>query len=69
LKWLREGIEDFEYVEILKAKGRGDWALGTIRTVARDWKNWTSDPVRIEAARRQLGEEIDRLQAGVPGAR
>jgi hypothetical protein len=69
LKWLREGIEDFEYVEILKAKGRGDWALATIRTVARDWKNWTSDPVQIEAVRRQLGEEIDRLQARVPEPR
>lgn len=64
LKWLRAGVDDFEYVEILKGLGRGNWAIETIRAVARDWKNWASDPACIDAVRRKLGEEIDRLQSG-----
>jgi hypothetical protein len=61
LKWLREGIEDYEYVEILKKLGRGDWALGIARSVGADWKNWTHDVAALEQARLSLGNEIDRL--------
>ena len=58
LKWLREGVEDYEYIEILKRRGRGDWALGVARQVGADWSNWTRDPNALEQARRALGEAI-----------
>jgi hypothetical protein len=61
LKWIRDSVEDFEYVEILKQLGREDWALATVRAVAPDWNSWTRDPVALEAARRKLGQEIHRL--------
>jgi hypothetical protein len=61
LKQLREGVEDYEYVAILKRLGRGDWALGLVRSVAPDWRNWTRDANALEAVRHQLGAEIDRL--------
>jgi hypothetical protein len=61
LKWVREGVEDYEYIEILKRLGRKDWALRVSRSVGLDWKNWTRDPDILESARRQLGEEIERL--------
>lgn len=66
LKWIRKGVEDFEYVEILKRLHRGDWALGIVRTVAPDWSNWTRDPNALETAHRQLGEEINRLMSARP---
>ena len=61
LKWIRESVDDYEYVETLKRLGREDWALRVVRSVASDWKHWTRDPTALEATRRQLGEEIDRL--------
>jgi hypothetical protein len=61
LQQLREGEQDFEYVELLKHLGRGDWALERIRTVAKDWNNWSKNGAAVEAVRRELGTEIDRL--------
>ncbi|NDJ17885.1 DUF4091 domain-containing protein [Myxacorys almedinensis] len=61
LKWLREGIEDYEYIEILKKRDRTDWALEISQPAGQDWKTWTRDPEVLEAVRRQLGEEIARL--------
>lgn len=60
-KWLREGVEDYEYVEILKGLGRGYWAIETIRKIASDWKQWTRNPQDLETTRKLLGEEIERL--------
>jgi hypothetical protein len=58
MKWLREGVEDYEYVQILKERGLGNKALSITRTVARDWKTWTHDPIALEKARYQLAQEI-----------
>ncbi|MEH2006494.1 DUF4091 domain-containing protein [Nostoc sp.] len=61
LKWLRDGVEDYEYIEILKKLGRGNWALNIGRTVGKDWRNWTRDTNVLTAVRSRLGAEIDRL--------
>ncbi|MEH2358706.1 MAG: glycoside hydrolase domain-containing protein [Nostoc sp.] len=61
LKWLRDGVEDYEYIEILKKLGRGNWALNIGRTVGKNWRNWTRDTNMLTAVRSQLGAEIDRL--------
>jgi hypothetical protein len=58
MKWLREGVEDYEYVQILKERGLGNKALSITRSVARDWKNWTRDPKALENARYHLAQEI-----------
>jgi hypothetical protein len=63
LKWLRKGVEDYEYIEMLKQAGRGAWALDVVREVASDWNSWTHDPATLESARQKLGEELDRLEA------
>ena len=52
LKWLRDGVEDYDYVQILKDLGKGDMAMQITRSVGPDWTNWTRDPNAIEAARR-----------------
>ncbi len=61
LKWLRDGVDDYDYIHLLKERGQGDWALGISRSVGPDWRNWTRDPNALEAARRQLGEKIAGL--------
>jgi hypothetical protein len=61
LKWLRDGVEDYDYVQILKSLGKEDVAMQISRSVGPDWTNWTRDPNAIEAARHKLGETIDQL--------
>ena len=59
LKWLRDGVEDYDYVQILKNLGREDLAMKIARSVGPDWTNWTRDHAALYAARQQLGEAID----------
>jgi hypothetical protein len=63
LKWLRDGVEDYDYVQILKELGKSDEAMKIARTVGPDWTNWTRDPEAIESARKTLGETIDKLKS------
>ena len=61
LKWLRDGVEDYDYIQILKNLGKADLALQIARSVGPDWTNWTRDPHALEAARLQLGEAINGI--------
>ncbi|MGF1591434.1 MAG: glycoside hydrolase domain-containing protein [Pleurocapsa sp.] len=61
LKRIREGIEDYEYTEILKKLGYQNWALTIVREVGKDWKNWTKNPDTLYDARQKLGEKIAQL--------
>lgn len=58
LKWIRDGVEDYEYVALLKKAGLTDWALQIVRRVGPDWKTWTRDPNVLESARKQLGSRL-----------
>ena len=60
LKYLRDGVDDYDYVALLKRKGQGEWALGVAREVGADWSGWTRDSAALEAARRRLGERLSR---------
>jgi hypothetical protein len=62
IKAVRDGVEDFEYVQILNRLHRGDRALKIARTAGADWEKWTLDPQVLAAARIKLGNEIERLQ-------
>ncbi len=68
LKWLRDGVEDFDYVQILKDLGKSDLALQVSRSVGSDWTNWTRDSNAIEAARLKLGDTIDQLMSAPPAS-
>ena len=58
LKYLRDGVDDYDYLALLKPRGLGDWALGVAREVGADWTGWTRDSEALEAARRRLGERL-----------
>jgi hypothetical protein len=60
LKWIRDGVEDYEYIEILKKLGLEEWALDASRSIGADWKNWTKNPEQLEAVRRKLGDKIQQ---------
>lgn len=61
MKWSRDGINDYEYVEILKRLGDGTWAVSQIDRIAHDFANWTKDSIQLEAVRKLLGDRIDQL--------
>jgi hypothetical protein len=63
LKWIRDGVEDYEYVALLKKAGYGEWAMQVARSVGADWTRWTRDPNALESARQQMGQKLDRLGA------
>ena len=63
LKWIREGVEDYEYTEILKKLGYQDWAMSIVREVGKDWKNWTKNQDTLYIARQKLGAKIEQLSS------
>jgi Domain of unknown function (DUF4091) len=61
LKRLREGMEDYEYTEILKKLGYQDSAMKIVKQVGENWRNWTKDINTLDYARQKLGEKIHQL--------
>lgn len=63
LKWLRDGVEDYDYVQLLKELGKPELAMEISRSVGADWTNWSRDPNAVEAAREKLGEAIEKFRS------
>jgi hypothetical protein len=61
LKALRDGIQDYEYVQILNGLGQAAFVNSVIQPIATNWNNWTHDPNALEAARIQLGQQLNLL--------
>ncbi|PYT30747.1 MAG: hypothetical protein DMG58_13660, partial [Acidobacteria bacterium] len=64
LKWLRDGVEDYEYVTLLKSAGKGSWAMTMAQSVGLNWTSWTRDPNALASVRQQLGNQLDLLGGG-----
>ncbi len=58
LKWLRDGVEDYEYVELLKKCGLESEAKALIASVAADWDSWSHDIDSLFGVREQLAQMI-----------
>ena len=63
LKRLREGMEDYEYTELLKNMGDEEWAMNIVRGVGKNWLHWTKKPDTLYQARQLLGDKIHQLSA------
>jgi hypothetical protein len=61
LKYLRDGIQDYEYVELLRRKDQMSFINSVIRPVATDWHNWTKDYRVLETVRLQSAKKLHRL--------
>ena len=61
LKAIRDGIQDYEYAQILKNLGQASFVNSIIQPIATSWSNWSHDPNALEAARMQLGQKLDQL--------
>jgi hypothetical protein len=61
LKAIRDGIQDYEYAQILKNLGQVTSLTPIIQPLAVSWTNWTHDPNALAAARLQLGQLLHQL--------
>ena len=61
LKGIRDGIQDYEYAQILKGLGQSSFTNSVVQPIARSWSNWTHSPSALEAARRKLGQRLNQL--------
>jgi hypothetical protein len=64
LKWLRDGVDDYDYLQLLKGHGCLSLAAAAAQTVAVSWSEWTKDPAVLERVRIGLGSYLDRLGKG-----
>jgi hypothetical protein len=61
LKAIRDGIQDYEYAQILKNLGQVPLANSIVVPIATSWSNWSHDPNALENARLQLGQQLHLL--------
>ena len=64
LKWIRDGVDDYDYVALLKAAGQTTLAMNLSTSVASDWSTWTRDPDALASVRMQLGQALDQAYGG-----
>jgi hypothetical protein len=61
LKAIRDGIQDYEYAQILKNLGQIPFVNSTLLPIATNWSNWSHDPNALESARLLLGQLLHQL--------
>jgi hypothetical protein len=61
LKAIRDGIQDYEYGQMLKNLGQLSVVDTTLLPIATNWSNWSHDPNALENARTQLGQLLHQL--------
>jgi Domain of unknown function (DUF4091)/Immunoglobulin domain/Immunoglobulin I-set domain len=61
LKAVRDGIQDYEYAQILKNLGQVGSLNSIVQPIAATWINWSHDPITLERARMQLGQLLNQI--------
>jgi hypothetical protein len=61
LKAIRDGIQDYEYAQMLKNLGQVGVVNTNLLPIAASWSNWSHDPNALENARLQLGQLLHQL--------
>jgi len=64
LKLIRDGVDDFDYIAMLKDLGQGSFVNTVLSSIVPDWHNWTKSTATLQSARIELGQELDKLGAG-----
>jgi hypothetical protein len=67
LKLLREGMEDYEYMNLLKVLGEGAYATEQMGRVVTNTYTWSKDPLLLYDAREKMGTRIAALVQGGEG--
>jgi hypothetical protein len=63
LKLIREGLEDYEYLEMLAKLGGYDTVAGFVNKLVRNAYDYDQDPQKLYAIRESIGRELSKLSA------
>lgn len=63
LKWIRESVEDYMYIDLLVQAGEGEFVRQQLDRFARNFGDWDNDPALLMQVRQALGERLANLQA------
>jgi Domain of unknown function (DUF4091) len=61
LKWIRDGVDDYDYIQLLSTLQGRDQTLAISRKAGSDWYNWTQNLSLLESTRWEMGNAIERL--------
>lgn len=61
LKAIRDGIQDYEYAQLLKNQGQASYIDLILKPIAASWTKWTHDPADIENVRQKFGQQLQQL--------
>src|SRR6202158_1228364 len=61
LKAIRDGIQDYEYAQILTNLGQVSFLNPIVLPIATSWTNWTHSTTALEGVRQQLGQQLNLL--------
>ncbi len=61
LKAIRDGIQDYEYAQILKNLAQVPFVNSVLQPIAASWSSWNHTPNALEGARLQLGQLLHQL--------
>ena len=61
LKLIREGLEDYEYLNLLSGHNLSDWTNQQVSHLVHAAYDWEHDPDVFYAMRRKLGEKLDSI--------
>jgi hypothetical protein len=61
LKAIRDGIQDFEYAQLLKNQGQASYVDFVLKPIATSWTKWTHDPGDLENVRQKFGQQLQKL--------
>ena len=58
LKAIRDGIQDYEYAQLLKNQGQASYVDLVLKPVAASWTKWSHDPADLESVRQKFGQQL-----------
>jgi len=61
LKAIRDGIQDYEYAQMLKKQGQASYVDFVLKPVAASWTKWSHDPGDLENVRQKFGQQLQQL--------
>ena len=61
LKAIRDGIQDFEYAQLLKNQGQASYVDFVLKPIVSSWTKWTHDPDELENVRQKFGQQLHQL--------
>ncbi len=61
LKAIRDGVQDYEYAQLLKNQGQKSYVDLILNPIAASWTKWTHDPSELETVRQKFGQQLQQL--------